>query len=389
MRIAALILLACLLPVARAQTDWKAIRGVNYIPSYGRNLYEIWRGYNHEAFDSELALARNTGYNSVRIWLNYFAWAENPKKFLNDVADAMTLCRKHQLRVLLVLFDSCGIRPRANSRLVRVQDAYNAFINDPNSPQKLKDRIRFTYKPYAEGPGRDVLVAIGDGTPPEVILWQHWQPSPGYDKMGANWRSKLAQFVTAVTDRLAEDRNILAWDLMNEPEFAAEDPFEHGLNDDSVRELVEGFLRHMRQTIKTKHPDALTTVGFAALESCMRYEQLADVLTYHVYGEPDRIQASVEKANAFAAKAGKPIFITETLANFTFPPYDVAELATDQGQLEHYRKVLPALLKANIGWMAWGLVVGRIFDSYTDIFYANGHPRPAALYLREMLRKGQ
>jgi hypothetical protein len=43
-------------------------------------------------------------------------------------------------------------------------------------------------------------------------------------------------------------------------------------------------------------------------------------------------------------------------------------------------------MKSPIGWMAWGLVVGRIFDSYTDIFYANGHPRPAAIYLEGMLK---
>jgi hypothetical protein len=113
------------------------------------------------------------------------------------------------------------------------------------------------------------------------------------------------------------------------------------------------------------------------------------VITFHVYGNPERIASAVEKASAFSTTVGKPTFISETLANFSFPPYDVTELATDQGQLNHYQKVVPALLKSNMGWMAWGLVVGRIFDSYTDIFYANGHPRPAAVYLREMLRQGQ
>jgi len=171
-----------------------------------------------------------------------------------------------------------------------------------------------------------------------------------------------------VTGRLARDSNIIAWDLMNEPEFAAEDPFEHGLNDPAVQKLVEGFLRTMRQALKAKAPDALTTVGFAALENSMRYEEFADVVSYHVYGDAEKIRTSTEKASAFSKKAGKPIFITETLANFSFPPYDVGHLATDEGQLEHYRKVLPVLLKSNIGWMSWGFVVGRLFDSYTDIF---------------------
>ena len=65
-----------------AATDWAKIRGVNYIPSYGRNMHEMWRDYNHEAFDAELAMARNVGYNSVRLWLNYFAFAERGPKMV-------------------------------------------------------------------------------------------------------------------------------------------------------------------------------------------------------------------------------------------------------------------------------------------------------------------
>ena len=77
-----------------SSVQWAAIRGVNYIPSYGRNLYEIWRDYNHAAFDTELSLGEHVGYNSVRIWLNYFAYAEDPRRFLAGLADAAELCRR-------------------------------------------------------------------------------------------------------------------------------------------------------------------------------------------------------------------------------------------------------------------------------------------------------
>jgi len=36
--------------------------------------------------------------------------------------------------------------------------------------------------------------------------------------------------------------------------------------------------------------------------------------------------------------------------------------------------------------MGWGLMVGRGFNPYCDIFYSNGYPRPAALYLERMLK---
>jgi len=119
----------------------------------------------------------------------------------------------------------------------------------------------------------------------------------------------------------------------------------------------------------------------------MKYEAIADVLTFHIYGEPETVDRAIRAASDFSAKAGKPIFITETLANFAFMPYNVEALATDEGQLRHYQKVVPTLIKSPIGWMAWGLVVGRNFDPYCDIFYANGHPRPAAVYLERMLKE--
>jgi hypothetical protein len=36
--------------------------------------------------------------------------------------------------------------------------------------------------------------------------------------------------------------------------------------------------------------------------------------------------------------------------------------------------------------MAWGMVISRDFDPFTDIFYPDGHPRPAAVYLGKMLK---
>jgi hypothetical protein len=188
--------------------------------------------------------------------------------------------------------------------------------------------------------------------------------------------------------RLAGNDTVLGWDLMNEPELASERPFTNGFNVSEVRNRVMGFVRHIREVIKKDYPNEIVTVGFARLESAMEYESLADVLTFHTYA-PERMEAQFEQARTFGTKVGKPIFITETLANFSFMPYDVEKLATDEGQLEHYKKVLPKLIKSPIGWMAWGLVVGRIFDSYTDIFYANGHPRPAAIYLESMLKSGK
>src|SRR5262249_38034930 len=148
------------------------------------------------------------------------------------------LCRKHNLRAVFVLFDSCGIRPREDTRMMRIEDAYRAFLSDTKLSEKERERVRNYYRPYAEGPGRNVLVPVGTGTPPEIILWQHWQQKPGFDKLDEAWWPKLDEYVLAIIEKLANNDIVLAWDLMNEPEFASEDPFNHGLSDAGVREKM-------------------------------------------------------------------------------------------------------------------------------------------------------
>ena len=52
------------------QTKWQDIHGINLVPIYAENTYEIWRNYDHAEFDRELGLAAGVGFNSVRLWLN-------------------------------------------------------------------------------------------------------------------------------------------------------------------------------------------------------------------------------------------------------------------------------------------------------------------------------
>src|SRR5579862_803510 len=106
-----------------AQTRWADVRGVNFIPSYSANTYDIWRNYDHDLVDRDLGLAASVGFNSVRIWLNYAAFEELGPKMVEHVDDALSLCAKYHLRAVIVLFDSCGIRPRKDARWMTARQA--------------------------------------------------------------------------------------------------------------------------------------------------------------------------------------------------------------------------------------------------------------------------
>ncbi len=371
-----------------AQTDWAGLRGVNFIPSYASNTYEIWRNYDSNVFARELRLVEAVGYNSVRLWLNYAAFEELRGKMVDRVEDALRECAKHNLRAVVALFDSCGVRQRKDSRWMTASEAFDHFMSSQRFSAEEKQFLERLFGKYSKGFGKFTLVPVGSDSPIMTILWQNWQSTPGNDRLGPEWYPKMDAYVRAVLDRLKNHPNILLWDLMNEPEFASEGPFTPKvvLKPEMVP-VIEGFLTHVRGSIKRGYPEEIVGIGWASLDNTKKYSDLADVLTFHVYREPEGLQQIIDQAVSVGKNLRKPILITESLANWDFGSPDFGTVASDEKQLEHYQSVLPVLMKSPLGWMAWGMVISRNFDPFTDIFYPNGHPRPAALFLERTLKE--
>ncbi|MGC1382829.1 MAG: hypothetical protein WA823_03550 [Candidatus Acidiferrales bacterium] len=175
---------------------------------------------------------------------------------------------------------------------------------------------------------------------------------------------------------------------MNEPEFASEGFLsETELITPEMKEVRDAFLRHFYEHLKQRFPNEVFSVGWASLEDAEANSDSADVITFHIYGDARQLKTGIEKALAFSAQTQKQILITETLANWDFGEPDFGAAATDEAQLKHYEDVLPALVRSPIGWIGWGMVISRDFDPYTDIFYPNGTPRPAATFLEQTLKE--
>jgi hypothetical protein len=370
-----------------AQTEWDKIRGANFIPSYASNTYEIWRNYNHDVFDHEMRFVRDVGYNSVRLWLNYGAFADLGNSMVDRVEDAVRICARYHLRVVIVLFDSCGIRPRKDARWMPASDAFDQFQNSARFTAEQKAFMATLFENYVRGYGAQTLVPVAADTPFMALLWQNWQSSPGNDRLGPNWYPKLEDYVDAVMTRLKQRPNVLLWDLMNEPEFASEGFLGPNLLiTPEMEEIRDDFLQHFHEHVKKRFPNEIVGIGWATLQNAKRYSDWADVVTFHVYGNAPEISAAIRSAEEFSKQSNKHVLITETLANWDFGKPDFGAMATDEAQLAHYREVLPVLVRSPIGWIGWGMVISRDFDPFTDILYPNGMPRPAARFLKETLK---
>jgi hypothetical protein len=93
-------------PIA-TPNDLAWMRGANYVPSYARNDVQTWMDYDPAVIDRELGYAAKLKLNVVRVFLQVAVYEAAPQRFLDNFENLLSLCAKHQIRLMPVLFDSC------------------------------------------------------------------------------------------------------------------------------------------------------------------------------------------------------------------------------------------------------------------------------------------
>ncbi len=368
--------------------DWAAVRGVNYFTAGAGNAHEMWSRLDPAAPGRELAWARSLGFNSLRLWLSVQAYESSPATFERNLDMVLTAAAKQNLTAMLVLFDNCGLAERKDAVEMKVAQAYQRFLQDAKLPDAEKQRIRRTYGEFAQGSGADMLVPVGSGTPPDILFWHRWSPNPGLARMGRDQWPRLEKYVDAVVNIARRHPNVIAFDLFNEPGVIFELP--PGMKRQDADALTTAFIEQFAAHLRTIRAPAALTIGSESIERMKAVASLQDVLSVHSYRLGDRLDEFLRQAKDAARAAGKPVLVTETLAN-TDNWLDVRHAeqsrSTDEGQLKHYQDNLPRLLKSGLGWYSWGFIAGRMFTPFTDIVSSNGYRRPAANYLQAQLRQ--
>lgn len=152
--------------------------GMNYIPSDAINYTAMWdkTSFSPDLIDKEMALAESIGMNCARVVLQYAVYEDDPACFLNTLDRFLSICDKHQVKVMPCFFDDCAF-----------------------------------------GVNTDPVVGVQPEPLEGWYAWA-WSPSPGYT-MVADERThgKLEKYVKEVMSRFKNDKRIFVWDLYNEP----------------------------------------------------------------------------------------------------------------------------------------------------------------------------
>lgn len=283
------------------------ILGSNYIPSNAINQLQMWQAatFDPKRINVELAWAHDLGMNTMRVFLQNLLWQQNPSGFKRRIHVFLRIAARHHIKIIFVLFDSCwNPDPRLGPQRPPIPGVHNSG--------------------WVQSPGAKILDDPAD-------------------------YAELRSYVKGIVGAFGDDKQVLAWDVWNEPDnpgggnYAAKEP-----RDKFAR--VKALLPRVFAWARSVHPSQPLTSPLwhggnwsdpADLNAIEKIQiKNSDVLTFHNYGWPEAFYARIKQLEVY----GRPIICTEYMAR--------GAGSTIDGDL-------PIGKRMNVGMINWGLVHGR------------------------------
>jgi hypothetical protein len=348
-RVALLTLLSLALPLGvlfgNAPQQWSPERanawytkqpwlvGSNFIPSTAINELEMWQAdtFDLPTIDRELGWAEGLGMNTMRVFLHNLAWKQDRTGFLKRMEKFLEVADKHHIKIMFVLLDS---------------------VWDPN-PQIGKQRAP---KPHVHNSG--------------------WLQAPGAAilKDPSSWPTEIEPYIKEVVGHFRNDRRVLIWDLMNEPD---NDNGKKVSELPNKAEAAQQLLERVWGWAREAKPTQPLTSGVWRKQdwsddsklSPMEHLQLenSDVITFHNYDPPEKIQISIHSLRHF----NRPIICTEYMAR-------------PRGST--FEAILPILKKEKVGAYNWGFVSGKTQTIYPWDSWEKQYPDEPPLWFHDIFR---
>lgn len=242
------------------EQDW--LVGCNYLPSTAVNPTEMWLAdsFDPETIDRELGWANAVGMNTVRVFLQYVVWEDDPEGLKRRMEEFLSIADKHGLTTMFVFFDDV------------------AFSGD---------------EPYL-GPQKDPVPNTHNS---------QWTPSPGHERAvdRSTW-PELAEYVRDIVSTFRADERVLIWDVYNEP----------GNSEMGQRTLP--LLRESFSWVRAADPTQPVTAGVNwdpnRTEQNRIGSEHADVISFHDYSELEFTKERLADLEAY----DRPLLCTEWLA---------------------------------------------------------------------------
>jgi hypothetical protein len=238
--------------------EW--ICGFNYIPANAINYTAMWdkTSFSPETIERELALAETTGFNAVRVVLQFIVWENDPKYFRETFAKFLSICTRHKIKVMPAFFDDCVFGTNIDPSLGKQPEPFEGW--------------------YA---------------------WA-WSPSPGHTMVNdTTTYPRLEKYVKDVIGAFKNDPAVLAWDMYNEPTNS-------GLGKKSLP-LVRSVFKWGREINPSQPLTIAVWNNNQELNNVINAN--SDIITFHNYGTRE----AVEKMIQTLKEQKRPIICSEWL----------------------------------------------------------------------------
>ncbi len=238
--------------------EW--ICGFNYIPSNAINYTAMWdkTSFSPDLIDRELALAASTGFNAVRVVLQFIVWEDNPAYFKDTFTRFLSICSKYKIKVMPAFFDDCVFGTN----------------KDPN--------LGLQPEPF-EG----------------WYAWA-WSPSPGHT-IGSDTTNlpRLEKYIKDIMKTYKDNPAILLWDMYNEPTNS-------GMGSKSLP-LVRSVFKWARE-INPSQPVSIGTWNANKELNDIIFAN-SDVITFHSYNPEPNVRKLIQDLR----QHNRPLICTEWL----------------------------------------------------------------------------
>ena len=285
------------------------MRGCNYMSADCANRVDQWQALGFEerfqTTEKELALMQKTGFNTVRLILEYVVWKEEHDGFLSRFDRYLSLCAKYGISCMIVLANDC-------------------------MPPKTE-----LWKPPCVGEQTYDWGYHGGKRHSQHA--PHSEPAPHFYLDDPTTREDYFRMVKEIVHLYKNDERICIWDLYNEP------------GNSRREEITLPNVKRMFETVRAIGPSQPLTAGIfhispdenIPLNEVMQYLfDHSDIISYHCYKSYNEHVRIIKRLK----KAGRPLLNTEWLGRC---------LGNNVFDL------FPLFYLEKIGCYNWGFVAGK------------------------------